>query len=312
MTEAYSTLTVKDFALLFGTEVADIQPSCRDLISIYDFRSRKLSGQEQDAVVCAVLDRLDTHGFTKSGVLAKARWEKGWEENLQEFLKNGEDIKALAPKYLRAGQPVRLFGAYVMPFDSLFEQHWREVYREWLFGKYFKDAPVVYEFGCGTGLDLAYLAQRFPQKELHGFDWVEQSRMTVDLLAKKYGFNMQGHVFDMFSPQSDVVFQKEATVFTFSALEQVGRDFEPFLEFLLRIKPRLVVNIEHISELFDAKNTFDSLALRVINERNYLRGFLTSLKERSAAGALEIQCVHRVPFGSLYVEGYSYTIWRPR
>lgn len=134
------------------------------------------------------------------GVGANQRWERGWEENLWEFSAAGYDLAALVPKYVRSSQPVHLDGAYVMPLDPHFEKNWREVYREWLLGTYLADAPVVCEFGCGMGLDLAYLAQRFPEKELHGFDWIDHSKTIVDLLAKKNGWNTHGHVFDMFSP----------------------------------------------------------------------------------------------------------------
>lgn len=80
---------------------------------------------------------------------------------------------------------------------------------------------------------------------------------------------------------------------------------------LIRAKPKLVINIEHIQELFDKNNVLDSLALAFIEERNYLRGYLTSLRDLEKKGALEIERVHRILFRSLYVEGYSYAIWKP-
>ena len=50
-------------------------------------------------------------------------WQRGWAENL-EGLRDGEDLEALVPRYMRPGQPVRLDRDYVVPFDPRFELNW--------------------------------------------------------------------------------------------------------------------------------------------------------------------------------------------
>ncbi len=311
MREPTPTLTVEDFAQLFGVRTDTISSTCRALITKHDFRYRLLSPKEQNTLIQTINQKNDAHEFTRSGASAKERWQRGWEENMREFAAAGYRLAALTPKYIRKNRPVRLNGAYVMPVDPHFEKNWREIYREWLFGTYLADTSIINEFGCGTGLDLAYLAKRFPEKELHGFDWITHSKTIIDLLAKKNNWNMQGRVFDMFSPPQNAFHIKDSAVFTFSALEQLGRDFEPFLQYLLRAKPKRVVHIEHIQELFDKHNPMDNVVLAFIEERNYLRGYATSLQNLEKKGVLQIERMHRIPFGSLYIEGYSYIVWKP-
>jgi len=46
-------------------------------------------------------------------------------------------------------------------------------------------------------------------------------------------------------------------------------------------------------------------------KRGYTENYLTRLRELEAQNEIEILKVKRLFFGSLYMEGYSYMIWRP-
>ena len=304
-------LTLEDFARRYGTTVNDIPDDCRKLIAQHDFRYRELEGDERDQVLLDVLKRIDSGQFSVAGKEGKARWEKGWSENLESFIEHGRDLSRLVPKYIRPNQPLRLDQNYVMPSDPSFELNWYEIFRLWLFRTYFSDVGSVYEFGCGSGFNLTVLAKLYPEKVLYGLDWAAASIDIVNELAKAYGWSMQGLLFDFFAPDESVKIADNSAVLTIGAVEQTGRDWESFLQYLLKASPELCVHVEPILEWYDENNLIDYAAIKFHKQRNYWEGFPNRLIELKNEGKVEILKTKRSYFGSLYIEGYSQIIWRP-
>lgn len=305
-------LGVDDFARLFGTSVDALPASCRSLIAEGDFRYRTLTGDERDQVVLDVLKRIDSQQFTTAGKEGLERWEKGWSENLEGFRKHDRALSELVPKYIRPHQAIRLDQHYVMPVDPNFELKWFEIFQRWLFATYFTEAKAVYEFGCGSGINLAALATLYPEKRYVGLDWTAAATAIVDEMAKGYGWNMKGQRFDFFNPDTRVSIDEGAVVFTVGALEQTGPDHEAFLQYLLEMSPALCVNIEPIVEWYDENRLVDYAAIKFHRQRKYWEGFPGRLKQLEDEGRVEILKMKRSYFGSLYLEGYSQLIWRPR
>ncbi len=307
----HETLGVEDFAGLFGTSVDALRGHCQTLIAQSDFRYRTLFGRERDQVLLDVLKQVDSGQFTVAGKERKKQWEKGWAENLESFREHDRDFSKLVPKYIRSHQPARLNQNYVIPVDPNFELNWYEIFQHWLFTAFFKEAKVVYEFGCGSGINLAKLARLYPDKRYVGLDWAAPSTEIVDEMARVYGWNMKGRLFDFFHPDESLKIEEGSIVFTVGALEQTGRNYEAFLQYLLRGSEALCVNIEPIVEWYDQTNLVDYAAIRFHTQRKYWEGFPNRLKELDRAGRVEILKMKRSYFGSLFVEGYSQTIWRP-
>lgn len=307
----HGKLKLEDFARLFGTTIDDIPNDCRTLIAQHDFRYRKLEGNKRDQVLLEVLKRIDSDQFSVAGKEGKARWEKGWLENLKSFMEHSRDLSKLVPKYIRQNQPLRLDQNYVMPSDSNFELNWYEVFRLWLFRTYLRDAETIYEFGCGSGFNLVVLSQLYAEKKFYGLDWAEASRDIVNELARTYGWNMTGLLFDFFSPDENVKIADNSAILTIGALEQTGCDYEPFLQYLLKASPKLCVHVEPILEWYDENNLIDYAAIKFHKKRKYWEGFPNRLKELENEGQVEILKTQRSYFGSLYIEGYSHLIWRP-
>ena len=241
-------LKLEDFSRLFGTMISDIPDECCKLIARQDFRYRKLVGSEREQLFLNVLKKIDCGQFSSAGKEGKARWEKGWSENLKNFMEYGRDLSKLVPKYIRQNEPLRLDQDYIMPNDPNFELNWYEIFQQWLFTTYFKETDIVYEFGCGSGINLAKLAKLYPEKRYVGLDWAAASKEILDEMAQAYGWNIKGHLFDFFDPDESFKIEKDSIVFTLGALEQTGRDYEVFLEYLLRGTSKLCVNIEPIVE----------------------------------------------------------------
>jgi hypothetical protein len=283
---------------------------CADLIEGADFRYAVLEGKSRDAVYVRVLRTLESDLET-AGRHRKARWEDGWTQNLREFTASGYDLQSLVPKFVKQNEVVRLEGSYILPADPEFETHFVDVLRTWLFKTFCVEAGHIYEFGCGPAHNLVALANLFPGKQLVGLDWSGASQKLIAKIVEVHQFRISGRPFDMFSPDVSCEIPQNSAVFTIGAMEQLGREFESFLQFLLQKKPAVCINVETLYELYDQADLFDYVAAAYLRKRGYLQGFLPRLRELEREGIVEILKVQRT-FGSLYHDGYSFVVWRPR
>lgn len=307
-----SELTLDDFARLFGTTIDDIPSDCRELIAKTDFRYKILVGEERDKVLLDVLKKIDSGKLTVAGKEKKVTWEKGWSENLQNFLEKNYDINELIPKYYRPGQVLRIYRNYATTYDPSFEFNFFTVFRLWLFRKYLKDAESVYEFGCGPGHNLVALAELYPEKKIHGLDWVIASRDLVNKIAEVHKYNITARLFDMFSPDENLEIANNSAILTIGAFEQLGRDYESFLQFLLKKSPMLCLNVEPFCELYDEDHLLDYLAIKYQEKRKYLANYLDRLRQLENEGKIEIFKTQRMLFGGLHYDGWSFVVWKPK
>ena len=274
------------------------------------FRYRMLTPRERDQAILTVMKRLESPGLGISGVGQKKRWIRGWNENLKLFIDSGYNENALVPKYIQPQHPVRLYGDYVMPINKNFERDFFSVIREWLYRTYLSGYNPIYEFGCGTGANLAEIAKLYPEKELHGSDWIDTPKKIIELLAEKKGYNIKGHVFDMFFPKKSFPLKEGAAILAVNSLEQIGEKFEPFLQFVLSKKPAIFVHVDSFVEFYDENNLPDYLTLIHNRKRNYLSGYLTRLRELEKKGVIELVKVQHVPYGGLYHDFFSFLVWK--
>lgn len=311
LNENVNNLSLEDFANSFCTTVDEIPAECKRLIQDSDFRYRIIAGHERDKVILDVLKKIDTDKQVIGAPERRDIWQKGWSENLQDFIKSGNDLNTLIPKFVRCNQPIRLNGEYIMPINSCFELEYLKVLRRWLFKTYFQKVNSVYEFGCGTGHNLVELAQLYPEKTLYGLDFVPASVELVNRIGDAYNWNITGHLFDMVNPDEQVHIDKNSAILTFGALEQLAGKIESFLQFLIKQEVAICVSIEPTVELYDENCLFDYLAIKFHRKRGYSEFYLPRLKELEAQGKIELLKVIRPNFGSLYMEGYSCILWRP-
>jgi SAM-dependent methyltransferase len=304
-------LLLADFAKLFATGEESIGQALRARIEEGDFRYVVLDGNEGKRVLDEVLTRIEGGSFSVAGEAAKGRWEKGWGENLEAFLASGGDLEKLVPKYIRPRQPLRLRQQYVLPVDPAFELNWYEIFRHWFFDTHLAPFDAIYEFGCGSGFNLAELAKANPRRKYVGLDWAQASSQILGAMAERFGWNLEGRVFDFFHPDRSLEVGPNSAFLTIGALEQTGERWEDFLDFVLEKQPARVFHIEPILEWYDPDNPVDHAAIRFHEVRNYWRGYPQRIEALAAAGRAEILKRQRSFFGSLYIEGYSQLIWRP-
>ena len=305
-------LELADFARLFGTTADDFPKDCVRMVRENDFGYAEIRGGPRDDLILSIMRRIASPDLTVAGDGgAKARWETGWRGNLRSLTTKGFDSSALVPKYIRPNQAVRLFQDYVMPTDSQFEFNWYRVFTHWLFQKYFGKADVIYEFGCGSGINVAILAQLFPKKKVFGLDWAPASKKIIDRLAKTHGWDVEGRIFDFFEPDKGFKLAENSAVLTVGALEQTGLRYRPFLDYLVRAAPSICVNVEPIIEWYDEGKLLDYLAIQFHRRRGYWEKFPGALKELERKRKVEVVKEKRSYFGSLFIEGYSQCIWKP-
>ena len=305
-------LSVNDFAALFGTTCDGLSSECQDLINQRDFRYRILEGQERDQVLLDILKVIEADTQAVGTTERKDVWNQGWSGNYQAFCDARYDLAALVPKFIRPGRVIRLKGQYVCPASPTFELDYYTVLRQWLFSTYLSDMRAVFEFGCGTGWNLVALAKMYPSMEVHGLDFVPSSRYLVEKIRSVYGLNLSGHLFDMRAPDKTIRFNARSAIFTVGAMEQLAGDFEPFLQFLLKLSPALCIHVEPTIELYDENNLVEYLAIKFHRKRGYTQGFLPRLRQLEALGDVEILNTNRSHFGSMFIDGYSLVVWRPK
>jgi len=308
-TKGTHRLGLTEFSSLLGIPENEFSQEARLIISQANFEYRFLTSDERETLLFDILSTIFDGKLTVSGPEKHAVWDKGWEGNLAEYSVSG-DPKVLIPKFVRRGVPKRLNGAFILPSSEDFESDFVSVMRDVLFRKYFSDVKLLHEFGCGTGTNLLAAAEILPALKLHGLDWSVSSTKLVKLLGARKGINIQEHLFDMFAPDQTLPLKASDGVLTIGALEQLGPNFNDFLDFLLQKSPRICIHCETMNELYDRRNIVDFVATEYSKARNYLWGFLTALRNLEAAGKIRIHQTQRV-FGSQFHEGYSFVLWSP-
>lgn len=295
--------------------------SADDLARLLDMDGRAavpdgLEYQGLDAAETAVIqnrarDILSDAKLTTAGPGTIQRWQQGWGEILERVREHGVSEATLAPQYFRH-DVLRLEGRYIRAANTAFEPRLYAAMRAALFQRLFAGLGEVIEFGCGTGQNLYQLHQLLPGLHLTGADWAEPSQELMRLIGLAEGTHMDGVRFDMASLEGaeNLAIEPGAGVMTLHAMEQLGIHFEPFLDYLIGLKPAVALHLEPIAELYDGNNPFDAAALSYHTKRGYLAGFLSALKARAAAGQIEILKTHRTGFGSTFHEAYSIVVWR--
>lgn len=304
-------VTLEDFANSFGTTGDDIREACLDLINKIDFNYLTIDGLERDKLILNILKKIDSDRQIIGEPIRKEVWDKGWKENLEDFINSNYDLNKLIPKFIRPNQPMRYNLTYIQPTNFNFELDYFTVFRLWLFKKYFSLYNYIYEFGCGTGFNLVALAQLYPDKKLHGLDFVPSSVALVNKIGEHYKYNISSYLFDMLSPDTDFTLEKGSLVFTIGSIEQLASRIEPFIKYLLKQKVSLCIHVEPLIELYDENILLDYLALKFLNKRGYTSNFLSYLKKLESDKIIEILKVKRLFFGNYLMEGYNYIIWRP-
>lgn len=312
MSSERKILTPADFEEAFDDRLGD---RTVEKISEYILEYAELTQEERDERLLTIMRTLLDPKLEKSGEHRAEEWEKGWSENLKDLEAGVNPFDALIPRYMSAKEgkvrdTARLNGRFIKPIAPEFEYNVLKILLEWVFDKYMKDVPSVYEFGSGTNHHLLQLREINPGAKLYGLDWAEASQKIIDkLIDKKILDNAEGRRFDFFNPDESFDLDSDGVIYTVAALEQVGEKHDKLVDYLIQKKPKLCVHLEPVAELLDESRLIDYLAIEYMRKRNYLSGFLTYLRKLEEAGKITIHEARRTNVGFIFMEGYSLVVW---
>ena len=318
-------MTLPDLTALFGFDVTTFIDHSTT-IQIENFLTyRKLDVQEQSKA----LRHLDRYLREDRQVVASqertAKWEEGWNYNLQTFLES-KSYQDLQPQYYRAKEKVAELiglntGEYVYRYkkeliatpNPNFEEIFAEVVRQAVLRRYFYGykAKRQVEFGCGSCLNILRMAKDQPDVTTYAIDFVQP---PLDI-AKEIGRNEQVEIRTILQDMRDMSdFNQDfsnSRIFTFGALEQLGGIYgaESWLNWAANQNNSKFVLVEPCVETYDLMSAVDLSALSFHLKRGYTSGIISSLKSKERNGVISNLKVHRIQFGSLFIEGYTLIVF---
>jgi hypothetical protein len=238
-------------------------------------------------------------------------WERGWQENLDLVTRDPKRL-ALIPKYYDKQPFSRWKQQIISPVSQDFDYHILALFVDWALYAYGRNAQAIYEFGCGPAEHLLRAREVNSTARLIGLDWTSASQKIIQRVSDAgVETNIEGRQFNFYEPDESLQVHPGSCIYTVAALEQVGDQFEPFLQFLIQKRPGICLHFEPIEELLDEHSLIDGLSILYFRKRNYLRGFLTRLRELEAQGSITIIRQQRTYSGSYYIEGHSLVVWKP-
>lgn len=309
-TENWRRIDANAFACMVDEPPDRLPDACRAAIAQHDLSYRLLEGRELEETIVAVLRDIDAGNWSVSGPDRLPAWERGWQENLDEFEKSGGDPKALIPGYYRRGVPLmRLFGRYVLPKHASFETDVLAVLQAYFAQTYLKDADAVFEFGCGPGHNLVAFERYLPGRKFVGLDWAAPSQALIGRIRQVRGIDVTGHRFDMFQPDVAIRPIGRSVYMTIGAMEQLGVNFRPFADYLLNSGADLYVHLEPLAELFDPGTILGYVASKWVEKRGYMNGYVDHLRSLEAQGTIRIDKLCKV-IGNRFNDSWNLLVWR--
>jgi hypothetical protein len=303
------SLSVEDFEAAFAEKLS---PFVADRVRKYAFQYQEFTPKEHDFLLKVIVQALLDPNLVQAGEHRLDQWESGWGENLDLISNNPKDVAMIIPKYFNKYGAIRWCGRFIRPVSEQFEYRSLAVIQDWLFDKYLRDAPAIYEFGCGTGYNLLRARDFNPTATLWGLDWATASQQIIERLRTDgVDPDIHGHNFDYFNPDESFKLAPDAVIYSVASLEQVGSRWEKFVDYIIRNRPKLCVHIEPVGEMLDPDTLIDYLSIEYFKKRNYLEGFLDGLREMEKQGKVRIHNTQRSYIGSLFIEGYSVVVWSP-
>lgn len=308
------SVSAADFAALVDGSVDELTGEEVDFLDGGGLTYRHLTPDELTEVLAGIESDLEGRDMPVSGPGMHALWERNWAAQLEAVVgSEGDDTanRKIVPEFIQDRDIVRLDGEFVTTRTPEFELNLANLFRKWLFRRYFSDVDWIGDFGAGSGLNLGFLSDLFPATTLRGFDWSESAVGIIDHVGQIRDADVRGQLFDFVNPDHSLTLPSNAGVLTWGALEQVGDQFAPFLEWLRSRDPHIVVHVEPIVDWYDENSTIDELGIRYHEKRGYLKDFWPALRDLEEAGDIEILHARRIRFGSLFHEVYSFIVWRP-
>ena len=273
----FKKIDSKLIAKLFHSKVSDIDKNCGKLIKKYNLKFKEINSNEKLDLFKECVYYIKKDNQKIAAKYRKKVWEKGWGENLKDFIVN-KSKKNLIPKYYTKKNLglFRLGGKLIRSNNKNFEVMILDIYRTWFLKKFFQNVDNIYEFGCGSGNNIFSASKIFPKKNMFGLDFVKTSVELINLVGKKK--NLNGFLFDMNKKNTNFKIYNNSGFFSVGALEQLNNNIDNILNFFLIKKPSICLNIE--PDIYFYKSSIaDIIAKKFQNKRGYTSNLIKKLKK---------------------------------
>jgi hypothetical protein len=303
------TITVADIEEVVGFKVSD---HCKNLIETFNLQYETPTKEERDNIILDILNTLNTPLET-AGKHKLEKWEKGWFENF-ELLKQHKNASSLVPKYFGKHKIARWKGDFIKCSTEYFDYKLHIIIVDAILNEYIGTKfNNLFEFGCGPAYHLLRFREFNKDINLVGLDWATSSQKIIQEISELgIADKIEGYNFDYFNPDYNVEIPNNTAIFTCASLEQVGENYKDFINYIIDKKQDLCINFEPLAEVLDKNSLVDNLSMLYFEKRNYLKNYLTYLRELETQGVIEIIKEQRLYGGSYFIEGYPIVIWKPK
>ena len=237
-------------------------------------------------------------------------WQDDWFSVLQNLRTNDDNVKSIIrPKWFRESAFVNIQNCLSLTETSYVDWEYQLITRQMLFYTHLKDIENICEFGSGSGANFYLINEILQDKNFILSDISVTSLKIIEELKRKLNRNNLTYSNIDIEQDIDLQLPDNTAVITTSVLEQIGDNYKNFINFILKEKPQIVINVEPIVELLDSKNGFDNVMNLYCEKRKYLAGYLTELEKLEKQKKIKIIMKKRTMVSGTFIEN-SVLIWK--
>ena len=237
-------------------------------------------------------------------------WQDDWFNVLQNLQTNDDNVKSIIrPKWFRESAFVNIQNCLSLTKTPYVDWEYQLITRQMLFYTHLKDIENICEFGSGSGTNFYLINEILQDKSFILSDISVTSLKIIEELKRKLNRNNLTYSNIDIEQDIDLQLPDNTAVITTSVLEQIGDNYKNFINFILKEKPQIVINVEPIVELLDSKNGFDNVMNLYCEKRKYLAGYLTELEKLEKQKKIKIIMKKRTMVSGTFIEN-SVLIWK--
>ena len=237
-------------------------------------------------------------------------WQDDWFSVLQNLRTNNDNVKSIIrPKWFRKNAFVNIQNCLSLTETPYLDWEYQLITRQMLFYTHLKDIDNICEFGSGSGTNFYLINQILQDKNFILSDISVTSLKIIQELKRKLNRNNLTYSNIDIEQDIDLELPDNTAVITTSVLGQIGDNYNNFINFILKEKPQIVINVEPIVELLDSKSGFDNVMNLYCEKRKYLTGYLTELEKLEKQKKIKIIMKKRTMVSGTFIEN-SVLIWK--
>ncbi len=244
--------------------------------------------KEKEAYIHLILQRMLYSRKSLDRQVNYEAFNNGWLENLNKVSKNGITLENIKPGYYRGVSYLLYDNNLIIPKNPQLNYDLAILSAIAIFSKYLSQASNIYEFGCGSGLNVFILHKLFPDKQIIGLDWCENAVEIINRMNAHLSNKIRGERFDMLAPDESLPVESESMFLTYTSMEQIGVNFKAFFDFMQQKSPQRIIHWEPFVEAYDDDNFWQLLSHNYCQARGYLNGLYSYISDICLTGKIKI------------------------